>query len=140
MSGVERPTSDLWPPTSGFSDFLVFRVNIFRRRSHAIIARLHLPGDQQVVFSLQEVRPVINRKLKIVAVGDCVFGTRFDAVATENAATVVDVVNLGIALINADSLFREAGIIFGDDVNAIGRTSGSTKKTGHAFLAALLIN
>ena len=48
---------------------------------------------------------------------DGVFGTRFDAIAAKDAASIVDVINLGIAFVDADAFLSRARIVSGNDVN-----------------------
>ena len=72
-----------------------------------------------------------------MAVGDGVGGAGFHAIAAEDAAVVIDVVDLGVALAAADADLL--GILGGFDVDAIGGTGRGAKKTGHAFLHAVLI-
>src|SRR5438105_1600395 len=120
------------------SHFFVLRIDIFIGEGDAIILRLYLFRDQQIIFSLQEIGPVVNRQLKIVAVSDGVFRTSLDAVAAKDAASIVDVVNLRIALIDADPLFGGTRIVGSFDVNAFRRTSSRAEKTSDTLLAAQL--
>src|SRR5512135_933362 len=54
--------------------------------------------DQHVFLAHDQVRCVQRGQLEAVAVGNGVSGTGFNAVAAEDAAVVVDVVDLGVAL------------------------------------------
>ena len=89
------------------------------RERDAVILRLQLLGDQQIIFGLEEIRATVNRELKIVTVRDRVFRTRFDAETAENAAPVIDVVNRRVAFVDSDSLFRRTRVVGGNDVNAL---------------------
>jgi hypothetical protein len=51
-------------------------------------------------------------------VRDGILRTRFNTKATEDAAAIVYVVNLGITFINTDTLPGRSGIVGGYDVNA----------------------
>jgi hypothetical protein len=51
-------------------------------------------------------------------VGYRILRTSLDAIATEDASAVVDVVNLGITFIDADSVLSRPRIITGNNVNA----------------------
>ena len=70
-----------------------------------------------------------------VAVRDRVGRTSFHAIAAENAAVVVDVVDLGVALAAADAhLLR---VLRGFNVNAVRRARRGAQKTRHALLHAV---
>ena len=78
------------------------------RRDNSLIDLL---GDQQIVFRLQKIGAVVNRELEIVAVSDRVLRTSLDAEAAKDAATVIDVVDLRIAFIDAGALFGRTRIV-----------------------------
>src|ERR1019366_10625273 len=80
---------------------------------------------------------VQSGKLEAVAVGDGVGWACFNAVATEDAAVVVDVVDLGVALGGGDTDFL--GVFVGLDVNAVGWAGRRTQKAGYALLQAVLV-
>ncbi len=54
--------------------------------------------DQHVFLAHDQVGSVQGGELKTVAVGDGVRGAGLDAIAAKDAAVVVDVVDLGVAL------------------------------------------
>src|SRR5258708_29744550 len=93
--------------------FLVFGIDILAGEGDTIILRLLLFGYQKVVFSFQQVCAVINRDFEIITVGYCVFRTCLDAESAENAAAVVDVINLGVPLIASDAFFIRTRIGLG---------------------------
>src|ERR1700761_126895 len=68
---------------------------------------------------------------------DGVSRTGFDAVATEDASVVVDVVDLRVALCGGDSYLF--GVLRSLDVNAIRRTGCSAEEAGHTLLKAVLV-
>ena len=70
-----------------------------------------------MLLAVDQIGSVKRRQFESVTVRDRVRGTRLHAISAENAAVVVDVVNLGIALGAADTIGR--GIFRGLDVNAI---------------------
>src|ERR1700728_832687 len=88
-------------------------------------------GREHVLFAVDQRGNVIAGDLKTVAVRDGVGGTRFDAIAAEDAARIVDVVNLRVALAPADA--QRFGVFRGFDVDAIGWAGRGAQKTGHAF-------
>ena len=92
---------------------------------------------QELLFAINQFVYVIGRELKGVSVRDGVGRAGFDAIATEDAARVVDIVDPRIALTGRYAI---GGSVFGRfDVNAIGRTSGGTQETAYAFFEAVLV-
>src|SRR4026209_319728 len=71
---------------------------------------------------------------------DGVFRTSLDAIAAEDATTVVDVVNLRVTLIHSSALFGWSRVIFGNDIDALRRARSGAEKTGHTFFTSQLIN
>ena len=59
---------------------------------------------QHVFLAHHQVGGVQRGQLETVAVGDGVGGAGFNAIAAEDAAVVVDVVDLGVALGGGDAL------------------------------------
>src|SRR5687767_11492279 len=110
------------------------------RERNAVILRLQLLRDQQIVFGLEEIRATVNGEFKVVAVGDRVLRTRLDAITAKDATAVIDVVNLGVTFIDADSLFGRTRIVGRNDVNALGRTRGGAEITGDALFPAEFVN
>src|ERR1035437_3133184 len=70
-----------------------------------------------------------------MAVRDGVGGAGFHAIPAENAAVVIDVVNLGVALPAGDA--EKVGVLRGLDVDAVGGAGGGTQEAGHAFFEAV---
>jgi hypothetical protein len=95
------------------------------------------PGRQHLLLAHNQVRRAKCRQFKAVAVRNRVCGTRFHAVSAENAAVVVDVVNLGVALGAADAVFRR--VLGRLDVNAVGRTIGRAKEAGYTLFQAIFV-
>ena len=62
---------------------------------------------------------------------------RFDAIATENATRIVDVVNLGITFAGRNAI--RVGIFGGFDVNAVRGARGSAQKASDALFVSVLI-
>lgn len=69
--------------------------------------------------------------------GDGVGGAGLDAIAAEDAAVVVDVVDLGVALRGGDALL--SGVFRSLDKNAVGRTGGGAEEAGYALLQAVFV-
>ena len=72
-----------------------------------------------------------------MAVGDGVGRAGFDAIAAEDAARVVDIVDARVAV---PRRYAIGGSVFGRfDVNAVRRARGGTEKTSDAFFKAVLV-
>src|SRR5580658_1791924 len=72
-----------------------------------------------------------------MAVSDGVGGAGFYAVSAKNAARVIDVVDLRIALARRNTI--GGGIFSGFDVNAIRRAGCGAEKTAYALFVAVLV-
>src|SRR5215471_10301144 len=94
-------------------------------------------GDQHLLLAVDECGGVVAGDLKSVAMGDGVGGAGFDAKSAKDAAVVIDVINLGVALAAADS--KRIGVFGGFDVDAIGRAGGCAQETGDALFQAVLV-
>ena len=93
--------------------------------------------DEQVVLSHDKGGRVEAGEFESVTVGDGIGGTGLDAVATEDAAVVVDVIDLGVALGGGDAqLF---GVLGGLDIDAVRRTGGGAEEAGDALFEAVFI-
>ena len=110
------------------------------RERNAVVLRLQLLGDQQIVFRLEEICTIVNGEFKVVAMRDCILRTGFHAVAAKDTTTIIDVVNLGVTFINADALFGRTRIVGSHDVNTLGRTRSSAEITRNAFFPPELVN
>ena len=123
-----------------FSNLFVLRIDVLSRRRHSIISRLDLRGDKQVLLRLQKVCAVVNREFEVVSVRDRILRTRLYTITAEDAAAIIDVVNLGVTFVDTDAFLGQARIVFSNNVNAVRRASGRAQKTGHAFLSAELVD
>src|SRR5438477_6638261 len=56
------------------------------------------PRGQHLLLAHDKIGSVKGRQLKAVPVRNRIRGTRLDTISTENAAVVVDIVNLGVTL------------------------------------------
>src|SRR5215469_17914996 len=68
---------------------------------------------------------------------DRVGRARLDAIAAKDAAVVIDVVDLGVALRGRDALLL--GVLCRLDINAVCRAGCRAQKTGHALLESVLV-
>src|SRR5581483_10629069 len=94
-------------------------------------------GREHVFLAVNQSRRVVAGGLKTVAVRNGVGGTSLHAVAAEDAARIIDVVNLGVALAAADA--QSVGVFRGFDVDAIGRAGGGAEEARHALFEAIFI-
>ena len=92
---------------------------------------------QHVFLAQDEVGGVEGGQLEAVAVGDGVGGAGLHAVSAENAAVVVDIVDLGVPLGRGDAMLF--GVLRRFDVNSVRRTGCRTKEASDALLQAILI-
>lgn len=72
-----------------------------------------------------------------MAVGNGVGGTGLDAVATEDAAGVVDIVNLGVAFAGGDAI--RGGILGGFDINAVRGAGGGAQEAADTLFVAVFV-
>src|ERR1700686_1449806 len=75
------------------------------------------PGGQHMLLAVHQIAGVEGRQFKSMAVSDRIGGARFHAIAAENAAVGVDVVDLGVAFRAADAVL--GGVFCGLDVGTI---------------------
>ena len=121
-------------------DFFIFGIDVFARKRNSIVLRLFLLRDQQVVFCLQKVRAIVNGKFEVVPVRNRVLRTGLDTESAEDAAAVIDVVNLRLALVASDAIFVRPGIVLRFDVDAVRRTSRRAEITRDALFLTHLID
>src|SRR5579875_527617 len=98
-------------------------------------ARRH--RHQHIFLALDQRGGVIAGHFETVAVRYCVGGAGFDAISAEDAAVVIDVVNLGVALATGDADL--IGVFGGFDIDAVGGTSGSAEEAGDALFHAVFV-
>ena len=92
---------------------------------------------EQVFLAIDHVGDVVGGEFEAVTVGDGVGGASLDAVAAEDAAGVVNVVNLGVAFAGADAGF--GGVVGGLDVDALHRAGGGTEEAGDALFQSVFV-
>lgn len=95
------------------------------------------PGFEEFFLAINHGVDVVGSEFEAVPVGDGVGGASLDAIAAENAAGIIDVVDLGVTVGVGDAIV--GGVFGGFDVNAIRGTRGGAKKTGDAFFEAVLV-
>jgi hypothetical protein len=94
-------------------------------------------GHQKSFFSIDQVAGIERSQFEAVTVRDGVRGAGLNAISAEDAAVIVDVIDLGVALGAADALFF--GIVGSFDVNAVRRAGGGAQETGNAFFQAIFV-
>lgn len=94
-------------------------------------------GNQQVFLAHNQRCGVQGCQLKAVSVRDGIRWAGLNAVTAEDAAVVVNVVDLGVTLRARDALlFRILRCL---DVDAVGGAGSCAQKTGDAFFQAILV-
>ena len=102
-------------------------------RSGVALDRLgeqHLLGEDQV-------RAVVVRQLEVVAHRDRVERAGDLAVAAEDAAADVDLIDRGVALAGGDAVLGR--VLGGDDADAVGRAGGRAQRAADALLKARVL-
>jgi len=122
------------------SDFLIFGIHVFVRMRDAVVFRLQLFRDQQIIFGLEEICATVNRQFKIVAVSNGILRAGLDAITAEDAASIIDVINRRITFIDTSALRRWPWIVSSDDVNALRRTRRGAEITRNTLLAPELVD
>jgi len=92
---------------------------------------------EHLLLAHDQIGRVEARQFESVAMRDGVRRAGLDTISAENASVVIDVVNPGIALRPADTVFGSILRCF--NVNAIRRTRRRAEKTSHAFFQTVLI-
>jgi len=90
-----------------------------------------------LLLAVDQVAGVKTGDFEAVSMSNSVGGTGFDAVATEDASVVVDVVDLGITLGPTDPVLRS--VLGSLDIDAIRGARGGAQKTCHAFFEAVFV-
>src|SRR4051794_13465677 len=88
-------------------------------------------GEQHLLRE-DQVRAVVVGHLVVVAHRDGVEGAGDLAIAAEDAAGEVDLVDLGVALAGRDAVLRI--VLMGDDADAVGRAGGGAERAADALL------
>src|SRR3954447_13326065 len=111
----------------------------FRGRSLAVPSqRRAVEGlGEQHLLGEDEVGAVVVRHLVVVAHGDRVERARDLAVAAEDAARQVDLVDRGVALAGRDAVVWR--VLRRDDADAVGRAGGRAEGAAHALLEARVL-
>src|SRR6266576_3561216 len=104
-----------------------FNPSLLGKNFGLVLVRIHYVGkhrrrDEEVFLAHDQVGGVEAGELETVAVGDGIGGAGLDTIAAEDAAVVVDIVDLGVTLGTGDALFR--GVLGGFDVDAVRRAGG----------------
>src|SRR5690349_2724503 len=97
----------------------------FQRRALDRLGEQHLLGEDQVLAVVVGHLVVVPHRDRVEGAGDL-------AVAAEDAAREVDLVDGGVALAGGDPLAGD--ILGGDDADAVGGTGGGAERAADAFL------
>ena len=93
--------------------------------------------DEHVFLAHHKAGRVQRGEFEAVTMRNGVGWAGFDTIAAEDAAVVVDVVDLGEALGRGDALLF--GVLGSLNVNAVGRAGGCAKEAGYAFFQAVFV-
>lgn len=88
-------------------------------------------------LAVDERVDVVSSQLEPVAMSDRVGGASFDAIATEDTARIINVIDRGVTLAGGNAL--RVQILCSLDIDAIGRAGRRAEKTTHTLLQTLLI-
>src|SRR5947209_3977869 len=92
---------------------------------------------EQHVLRVDLIVAVVLRQLELVAERDRVERARELAVAAEDAAAHVDLVDARVALARGDAVV--GAVLGGDDADAIGRARGGAERAADALLQPVLV-
>ena len=95
------------------------------------------PGLEELLFAINEGVDVVGGELDAVAVGDRVGGAGFYAVAAEDAARIIDVIDAGVALASRNTI--GLCIIPSFDVDTICGAGRCAKEAADTFFEAILV-
>src|SRR5215467_13803613 len=94
-------------------------------------------GRQHLLLAIDQIRGIKRRQFKAVSVRDRIRRAGFHAISAENAAVVIDVVHLRVAL-GATYPIRLC-VLCGFDIDAVRWARGCTQETGHALFQTVLV-
>lgn len=92
---------------------------------------------EQAFLAVEESVDIVRGEFERMTVRDGVGGACLDAIATKNAARVIDVINAGEALASGDAL--RIAVLGRLDVDTIRRASSRTQKTSHTLLEPIFV-
>src|SRR5439155_495230 len=95
---------------------------------------------QQILFVFDHLARRVAGPLEVVAVIDGVGRAGVHAEAAQNAAPVINLINLGVAMVYADALFVWALVFRAFDVDRVRRASRRAEETRDAFLFAVFVD
>src|SRR4051812_25402401 len=107
------------------------------RIEHRVRAHVGGHGCEHLLLAIDQSSRIEARDLETMTMRDGVRRTGFDTISAEDAAVVIDVIDLRIALGAAHAVRR--GILGGLDINAVRRTRRRAEETGYALLQSILI-
>jgi len=99
--------------------------------------RLRGQGFEELLLAIDQRIDVVGGELESMTVRDGIGGTSFDAVATEYAAGIIDIVDAGVAFTGGDA--PRFGILGGFDIDTARWTGRGAQKTADAFLQSVFI-
>src|SRR5947208_2770274 len=104
---------------------------------HRVCSYMCWHGRQHLLLAIDQIAGIKRGNLEAMSERDCIRGTRLDTISAKNAAVIVNVVNLGVALCAAHPVLSR--VLRRLDINAIRRASCRAKKTSHALLQSIFV-
>ncbi len=95
---------------------------------------------EQVFFVFDHFARSVHSPLEVVAVIDGVGRAGVHAESAQNAAAIINLINLGVAMIHADALFVRSLVFSAFDVNRISRASRRAQKARNATFLAVFVD
>ena len=135
-STIPRPRKTIKDqPATGVNSALGEDFSLIFRRLHGVWKLRR--RNEQVFLAHNEIGGVQRGEFKAMVMGDGIRGACLDAIAAEDAAVIVNVVDLGVALGAGDAhRFRVLG---GLDVDTVRRTGGGTQEAGYTLLQTVFV-
>jgi hypothetical protein len=125
---------------SGWRSVRLRRTSAAFRQSWGGHRRAHFTARQRrehLFFAHHQRGSVVARGFEPMPMSNCIRRAGLHAIAAEDTAAVVDVVNLRVTLRTAVPLL--CCVLRCLDINAIGRTCGRAQETGNTFFEAVLV-
>lgn len=95
------------------------------------------PGLKELLFAINQGIDIVRREFNAMAVGNGIGGASLDAITTENATRIIDIIDAREPFSRRNALrLRILGRL---NVNTICGTGCGAEKTTHAFFEAVFI-
>ncbi len=95
------------------------------------------PGGQHLLLAHHEIGCIEGCQLESMAMRDRVRWASLDAISAENAAVVIDVIDLGVAFRATDTVL--CGVLSSLDIDAIGGAIRRAQEAGHTLFQPIFV-